>query len=341
MGLSVSARGTPSTRPGDALRARREPIALGVLNNPLSGGNVGWRELRRQARAELPGQRWSNVTNPVEVAEALRGLARAGADAILINGGDGTVQAVLTSLFRDALFETLPWLAVLGGGTTSMIAGDVGVSGRRQRGLARVLSWARGEGDLAVVRRPVLRVTARRGAAPVFGMFFGAAGILEGIEFCRRRVHARGLRGEIGAGIALVRLLLSLVGGRDGLLTPVRVTVEVDGGAAEEAARLAVLVTTLDRLLLGLRPYWGADQGPLHYTAIDGRPRHLLRVLPSLLRGRPSPLATPVDGYTSRNVTEVRLAFDGGFTVDGELFVAERPAGPVVLQSAGTVAFVR
>ena len=322
--------------------AERRPTALAVLNNPVSGGNAGWRELRRQAQAEVPGQRWSDVTTPAEVAEALQRFARVGVDAILVNGGDGTVQAVLTSLFRDAFFETLPRLAVLGAGTTSMIAGDVGVGGGRRGRLRRVLGWTRGEqSDLTVVRRSVLRATVRRDAAPVFGMFFGAAGIHQGIEFCRRRVHARGVRGEAGAGLALARLLLSLVGGRNGLLTPVPVTVGLDGGPAEEAPRLAVLVTTLDRLVLGLRPYWGADPAPLHYTVIDDRPRHLLRVLPSLLRGRPSRLATPADGYTSRNVTEVRLSFDGGFTVDGELFVAERQAGPVVLQHAGTVAFVR
>ena len=318
------------------------PTALGVLNNPLSGGNAGWRDLRRLAKAELSGQCWSDVTTLAEIAEALQGFARVGVDAILVNGGDGTVQAVLTSLLRDAPFETLPRLAVLGAGSTNMIAGDVGVGGRQRGGLRRVLAWAQGEPtDLTVAQRSVLRVTVRRDASPVFGMFFGAAGINQGIEFCRRRVHPRGLRGETGAGLALARLLLSLVGGRNGLLTPVPVTVGLDGGPAEEAPRLAVLVTTLDRLVLGLRPYWGADPAPLHYTVIDDRPRHLLRVLPSLLRGRPSRLATPADGYTSRNVTEVRLSFDGGFTVDGELFVAERQAGPVVLQHAGTVAFVR
>jgi diacylglycerol kinase (ATP) len=164
---------------------------------------------------------------------------------------------------------------------------------------------------------------------------------VQGIDFWRRRVHARGLRGEAGAGVALARLLLSFLMGRRGLLTPVPITVELDGGPAREGDRLAVLVSTLDRLVLGLRPYWDSAPGPLRYTAIDDRPRHLLRVLPSLLRGRASRLATPTDGYTSRNVTEIRLAFDGEFTVDGELFAADRQAGPVVVQHAGPVTFVR
>jgi diacylglycerol kinase (ATP) len=322
--------------------ARRRPAVLGVLNNPLSGVNAGWRELRRHTASTVPDHRWSNVTTPTEVAAALRGFARDGVETVLVISGDGTVQAVLTALFRDGCFETLPRLAVLAAGSTNMIAGDVGVGGGRRRRLRHVLRWARGEpSDATVVRRSVLRVTARPTAAPVFGMFFGAAGIVQGIDFWRRRVHARGLRGEAGAGVALARLLLSFVMGRRGLLTPVPVTIELDGGPAREADRLAVLVSTLDRLVLGLRPYWDSAPGPLHYTAIDDRPRHLLRALPSLLRGQASRLATPTDGYTSRNVTEIRLTFDGGFTVDGELFTAERQAGPVVLQHAGTVTFVR
>jgi hypothetical protein len=313
-----------------------------VLNNPLSGGNRGWRELRRQAQAVLPGQRWSDVTTPAEVAAALRGLAQDGVDTVLVNGGDGTVQAVLTALFRDAPFETLPRLALLGAGTTNMIAGDVGVVGRGRDRWRRVLGWARGgPGESTIATRSVLRVSARRDVQPVFGMFFGAAGIHQGIELYRRHVHPRGVRGEAGVALALAWLLLSLVKRRPGPLAPLPVSVALDGGPSDEAARLVVLVTTLDRLVLGLRPYWSADPGPLHYTALADRPRHLLRVLPSVLRGRPCRRATPADGYTSCNVAEVRLSFDGGFTVDGELFAAERRAGPVVLGHAGTVAFCR
>jgi len=322
--------------------ARRRPTGLGVLNNPLSGSNAGWRELRRHAEGAVPDQHWSDVTSPAEIAGALQGFARDGIETILVIGGDGTVQAALTALFRDGYGQLRPRLAVLGAGTTNMIAGDVGVRGGRRRGLRRVLEWGHDESSrLTAVRRSVLRVTVRRDAPPVFGMFFGAAGIVQGIEFWRRHVHARGLRGEAAAGLVLGRLLLSLVAGRPAILTPVPVMVELDGGPAREAARLAVFVSTLDRFFLGLRPYWDTAPAPLRYTAIDDRPRHLLRALPSLLRGRPSRLATAADGYTSRNVSEVRLVFDGGFTVDGELFAAERQAGPVVLQHAGTVTFIR
>jgi diacylglycerol kinase (ATP) len=318
------------------------PTSLGVLNNPRSGTNAGWREMRRQAHATVPDQRWCDVTTPAEVAGALRGLAEDEVETLLIIGGDGTIQAVLTSLFRDGCFATLPRLAVLPTGSTNVTAGDVGVGRHPRRCLRRVLDWARGEPvDVTLVRRPVLRVTAGVGGPPVFGMFFGAAGIVQGIEFWRRRLHARGLRGQGVSGLALVRMLLPLLGGRHGVLTPISVAVELDGGPVREGERLAVLVSTLERLLLGMRPYWDTTPAPLHYTAVDDRPRHLWRALPSLLRGRASRWATPADGYTSRNVTEVRLAFDGTFTVDGELFAAERRAGPVVLQPAGTVTFVR
>jgi diacylglycerol kinase (ATP) len=323
-------------------RPPRAPTSLGVLNNPRSGSNAGWRELRKQAAVTVPDQRWFDVTTPDEVAGALRGFAGDEVETVLVIGGDGTVQAVLTALFRDACLPTLPRIAVLPAGSTNMTAGDVGLGGLPRRRLRRVLDWARGEPvDVTLVRRPVLRVTAGIAASPVFGMFFGAAGIVQGIEFCRRHLHARGLRGEGAAGLALARLLLSLLGGRDGVLTPIPIEIGLDGRPVGEGGRLAVLVSTLERLFLGVRPYWDTTPAPLHYTAIDDAPRHLWRALPSLLRGRASRWATPADGYTSRNVSEVRLAFDGIFTVDGELFAAERRAGPVVLQPAGTVTFVR
>jgi hypothetical protein len=54
------------------------------------------------------------------------------------------------------------------------------------------------------------------------------------------------------------------------------------------------------------------------------RPQHLARVIVPAMRGRPSPWLQPEHGYRSRNVDEVVISFDGGFTLDGELF---DPAG--------------
>jgi hypothetical protein len=172
-------------------------------------------------------------------------------------------------------------------------------------------------------------------------MFFGTAAIEQGIRFCRARVHTLGLRGELGAGLALAAVLLGLARGRP-VVTPVPIATASDGGSPERRDHLALLVTTLERLVLGLRPFWGPGTGPLHYTAVADRPRRLLAALPRLLYGRPGGHATVDNGYVSRNVDELRLWLEGaGYTLDGELFTGEPGRGPIVLRDGGRATFVR
>src|SRR4030095_12272972 len=97
------------------------------------------------------------VERPEDIGAAARELVEAESELIIVNGGDGTVQAVLTALF-DADPETLPLLAVLPSGTTTRGAADVDAMMHPVPALQRLLQ-ATDEGRLggAAVRRPVMR----------------------------------------------------------------------------------------------------------------------------------------------------------------------------------------
>ena len=101
------------------------------------------------------------------------------------------------------------------------------------------------------------------------------------------------------------------------------------------------MISALERLFLGLRPFWGREERTLHYTAVEARPQHLLRAMPSLMRGRKNRYGTPDNGYFSHNVQEVQLTFNSGFTLDGELYEAGTHLEPVVVQNGGKVSFLR
>jgi len=320
-------------------RSRR----VGLLHNPRSGGNRrSPGPVRRLLDAHADVRR-HDVETPADVAAALRDFARRGIDVVAINGGDGTVQAVLTAILGEAIFESPPLLAVLAAGTTSMIAGDVGLRGPRAQGLRRLHDWARSPSSRGgLVERSVMRLEHVPGARPAFGMFFGAAGIEQGIHYTLHRIHPRGPRGDLGAGLALAALLLGLARGQAGTVRPVPLTVAVDGESPHRGDHLVLMITTLERLVVGLRPFWGQGPGPLRYTAVLGRPRRLLAALPRVLRGRAGGPVTADNGYVSRNVSEARLWLDGaGYTLDGEMFTAQPGRGPIVLRAGGRATFVR
>ena len=114
----------------DPINSGRKPN-IGVLINPLSGGNLNGLDSIRSVIHDNPGVIRHDVRTPQEVLEALLDFARRDVDLLAVNGGDGTVQAVLTSLFLHQPFRIMPLLAVLQAGTTSMTARDVGFSGSR------------------------------------------------------------------------------------------------------------------------------------------------------------------------------------------------------------------
>ena len=317
-------------------------LKVGFLHNPRSGGNRRRPGAVREVLDAHAEVRRHDVETPADVAAALEDFARHEIDVVTINGGDGTVQAVLTAVLGDRIFESPPLLAVLTAGTTSMIAGDVGVRGGRAAGLRRLLGWARSPDTGAhLVERGVVRLEHYPGARPLFGMFFGTAAIEQGIRFGLERVHTKGVVGEAGAALTLTALLLALARGGAGIVTPVPITAAVDGESRQRHDHLVLMVTTLERLVLGLRPFWGQGPGPLRYTAVLGRPRRLLAALPRVLRGRAGGAATVDNGYQSRNVDEARFWLEAGYTLDGQMFTGEPGRGPIVLRDGGRVTFVR
>ena len=317
------------------------PPKIGVLINPLSGGNLNGLGAIRRVINNYPKVIQRDVQTPQDVLKALMDFASRDVDLLAVNGGDGTVQAVLTGLFHHQPFAILPMLAVLQSGTTSMTARDVGFSGSRVKSLRKLFKWAAaGDDKPRVVQRPVLQVQAP-GHPTRYGMFFGAAAIYQGIQYFHRKVNTKGLKGEIGPGLTILRFLWAAARQRSEFIPTVPVAVALDDNPPHQLDSFVVLVSTLERLFLGLYPYWGNESGPLHYTAVRARPRYLLRALPSILRGRKGSYGTPENGFYSHNVHEIKLNLDSGFTLDGQLYTPETRQEPTVVRYGGTAAFLR
>jgi diacylglycerol kinase (ATP) len=322
------------------------PIRTGLINNPLS-----FRNRRRQRRTlgavlELlrshPQITHYEVDRPEDIGAATRMLLDDEDELIIVNGGDGTVQAVLTELFGRRPLERLPLLAVLPGGTTNMVAADIGDGLQTVPALQRLLAAARsGRLHGTVVRRPVMRADIGPNRPPVFSMFFGTGAIYHGIRFCRHYVATLGLRGDLGPGVALAVFLGKIALGQGGsMFPPLHVSGWLDRRPLEAGAYLGILVSTVSRQFLGLRPFWGREPAPLKYSALSYSPQHLVRAVPAVMRGKPNRYVRPEHGYISRNAHEVRLSIDCGFTLDGELFAPVLGA-PVILGSGYWACFLR
>jgi hypothetical protein len=329
----------------DHLRERKggtAVIKLGLISNVQSQQNKRGMEAIDAALADAPEVLHARLAGVDGLSRALEDFAREGVGAIAVNGGDGTVQAVLTALFVDKAFPRTPPIAVLPRGMTNMTAADVGPRGSATKSLRRLVGLARdGIIDRHLVRRHVLKVENVTGHSIQYGMFFGTAGIVRGIEVCRTRVHSRGLESEWANAVTLAGMLLGWLvsGGRGETFRGETIAVSVDGGVAERGALFLALATTLDRLILNSRPFWNQGGGPVRFTSIADPPRRLLRYARKILYG-PAQRSFPDDTYVSRGAKCVSFEMDCPFTLDGQMF---EPDGsePVVVSAADEIDFVR
>jgi hypothetical protein len=318
-------------------------MRVGILHNPLSGRNRRKPNLFKEILSRYPEVPCVEVNTPANILEALKAFAQGQVNCVVVNAGDGTIQATMGALFHHRPFSAMPCLAVLPAGTANLIAGDVGLGKLESNILDQFLMEAQSSTQkLSIESRPILRIRFPEEREPLYGMFFGAGAIYHGTQMGLQTKQSIGRLGEWGAGLILIKFLLALATGSRKGLNPI--TARVTAGDSRPPLQdeyLVLMVTTLNRLFLGMNPFWSNNSGPLRFTSLRVPYRYLWRVLPALLRGHSHPLATANHGYISENLSEIRLAFNSGFVLDGEVYSASEHEEPLILDSPGELSFLR
>jgi hypothetical protein len=318
---------------------------VALLSNPRSSGNQSMLPQVRSFCARHDDIFHYEVEHVDQIGAALKSIARVKPKVLVVNGGDGTVQAALTELYHGGHFgDTPPPVAVLPNGKTNLIAHDLGADGDPIAALERVLELARTDLTPHIVSRELISLSdGSPTGRPVLGMFLGGAGLAETMLYCRHKIYPLGLPNWLAHGIALIVGLLAVrIGRRARFLptppAPIRVSVTQSG---ELQGRFALLmVTTLQRLLFsGHMPANGQGRAPMQLLVIERSLTALLRALVASIRGRLGRIR--LAGVHLERGDEIRI--EGGrasLILDGELF--ETVEGqPIVLRPTLPVPFLR
>ena len=308
--------------PGPMVSAGPGP-RLGLIHNPRSQRNKAAAAGARRAEAERLGIRFADPASPAALEEALVEFARAAVGVVIVDGGDGTLREVLTAL--PAAYGTgLPAVAILASGKTNLVAAALGSAGHGTAGLRRLAGLARSGEMAGTIRpRPVLRIEwPDRSHPPVNGLFLGAAAFTRAVGLAQEAVHRRGVTQGPAVLLTIAGSLFRALSGRaGGWRAGEPLAVALDGMAPAAGDRLVFLATTLDRLMLGLWPFWGSGPGPVRFLDVAARPRRLSVGFWRALRGRPAPWMA--DDYRSGLAGEITLTLARPFILDGEAFDAD------------------
>ena len=318
---------------------------IALLSNPLSTGN---RSLLPRVRAFCDQHKdifHYEVEDVGQIGTALRTIARVQPKVLVINGGDGTVQATLTEIFHGRHFgDNPPPVAVLPNGKTNLIAHDLGADGDPVTALARFLEIARNDLEPHIVTRELISLSGGvRGGRPVLGMFLGGATLADTMLYCRHKIYPLGLPNGIAHVLAFFAGLFAIILGRRATFLPRTATMKLSMQRhGHLQGRFAVLmVTTLERLLLGSQVTGnkGKKTGMMQLLVIERRPWAIVRALFDAILGRLG--RHQVRGIHLERTDEIRIEGEhSNVILDGELFEAKTDR-PIVLTPTAPVPFLR
>lgn len=316
---------------------------IALLSNPKSTGNLAQLSRIRAFCDQHPDVFHYEVEHVDQIGDALRSIACVRPRMLVINGGDGTVQAALTEMHNGSHFPGgPPPMAVIPSGKTNLIALDLGVHGDPILALERLLELAQGDLQDHLVARELIALRSDGSELPVIGMFLGGAGLADTMLYCRNKIYPLGLPNGISHTLTAFALLFRLVSGARGSFLPPRATplLVSTGKAGSLTGRFTFLaVTTLEKLLLSSRVESSGSGGRLKLLAIEERPRSLVGALFASLRGRLG--RNPVSGVHLEETDEISIEGENSNVIlDGEMFRAE-VGKPIRLNPAQPLSFVR
>ncbi|WP_026941594.1 diacylglycerol/lipid kinase family protein [Hellea balneolensis] len=240
------------------------------------------------------------------VKEAL--LAKA--EHIVIEGGDGTVQGILTEFLRQEKARNLPVFTIVPGGNTNQVARNIGLTAATPQAVAKALG-----ADKSLKHAPLLRIKDKA-QRKYYGFLFSSGALPQVTDYTKDKLHDRG----IGGSLAVIGGILKGATGTSRITHPtkVKLSIEADGQQKLRGPHLGTIVTTLPGLMLGLDPFWGEGDRPLRVTYVAGEYQKLVRHVASLWLGNKSKDRSR-DGMYSWTADDLTYQYKGPCVLDGEV----------------------
>jgi Diacylglycerol kinase catalytic domain len=316
-------------------------VAVALLTNPDSTGNRNSLAAIRSFCAKRSDIFHYEVERSDQIADALAAIAMVSPQILVLNGGDGTVQAALTELHLGDHFKgEVPPVAVLASGKTNLIAIDLGTVGNPLDELKRIVALSKTGFSKHLVKRELISLTeGEHGNRPVLGMFLGGAGLADTILYCRNKIYPLGLPNGLSHVIACIAVFFGLISGLTARFLPpkpfpVRVSFARDGQLKGNFAFL--IVTTLEKMV------FGAEAKGIKGMKLMAVERSTWTLLKSLFAGITGTLGIkPVEGLHFQNGDEIRIESERASVIlDGEEFRATTDR-PIVLRSTPPMNFLR
>lgn len=296
-----------------------------IFNNMNSGKNKRSRYNKDKFQSVVPGKyRIIDVYSLSDLAGAVHIIREEGINLLLVNGGDGTMQRLVTELINKMPENSLPVILPMRGGTSNTIAGNIGVR-KNSLDTVRILvdhlaSYERGETVLSTLPLRPLKIVDRQ-YGEKYGFLF-----TNGLVF---KVQQLFYQQDNPTFRTVVNLITTMIGGYTlgsrGVRKYFSKTAEdihIDGKKYEEEKYLLTIASPLQKLLLWFRPFYNPDAKGVdrfYFIATAADPWLLIKNLRIFTTGKQIPPRS-FNGTAAR----VDIMAECGYALDGEMVNDER-----------------
>jgi len=295
---------------------------IGLIVNHRSHAVAKRGAMLEAAALELPEARFLMLDDFAGLTGHIRKMAKNGVEKIFIEGGDGTLLAVLSAcLAPEAGFKTLPEFAILPGGSTNLAAHSFGFRGKSAGEVTRRIAALANEVDPP--RREThraLRIESAALPSPAIGFVLSTGTLARAMLYAQREFHGEGARGSRTILKAIGQFLIAPQKYHDTDGAPLLRASDLSvkgAGVALEGPHALVLMSSLPQLSLGLKPFWGAGAGGIALThaawPIKGFRRAMAKVMLHLSGPR-----LAAHGMTSYRGDGFVLTHADPIVIDGE-----------------------
>ncbi len=312
----------------------------GLIVNPHAGKGSG-KGPALAAKLAGSGAELRIMERFEQLGGFVREMGQAGVTDLFISSGDGTIQAILTQIAEEKPFASFPRIGLLPHGTTNLSANDLGFRSHSLDAQAGFISALEAR---EISRRNTIRCANPGDGQVRHGMFVGTGAVAVATRYCQQAFNDQGIKGQwavAGTLLTAVRkYLFSPPDAKDETRfdRPYPISVEAGGVRRADGPQLLQMSTTLDKLVLNTRPFWGGKTAPIRTTVFPYPVPSVTRWMLPVMYGGENRKAPP--GAVSFCSESLSVSSESIFVIDGEFFPP--PEGePLRLETGPLFEFLR
>ncbi len=258
--------------------------------------------------------------------DRIRQLLGGGVTTLFVEGGDGTVEAVLSAcLSASRAGHALPAIAILPGGSTNLAYKMIGFRVPGRRGLRQAVDrFLSGAPTAASRSQHALMVRHEDSDELHVGFLLSTGSVARAMLYTQQNLHD-GRRGAIAVARAVAQFALfpkhALHSDGEPVIRPSKFHELSSGSQPSPDMHAFAVLSTFERLSLGMQPFWNRGEHPIAMTRGDWPLRRLRLGVAKLAAGLPGQ-SLETHGLTSKGCDAVAFRCDGPVVLDGELLCA-------------------